>query len=371
MAQVKLLIPPEVRFFDRNREQEFVDTVSSLSKRSVDIPISAKSMITLTADCLTVLGDCRFSAVGLRQVCDVMSPGLYRTMVSLASGLDCVGGQARAISDAVRIYNIVVAIRGDTLTTGYRLLKNVQEKTIDGMMGANYTRVANDRIREAARDAMGGAGEFLSAMLFGRKMILRYIAKKPLFTYSGDEYHLGYHFVNSEVARESSVRAAVCIVRRSDNSVMLGKFLGNKLIHTSRRFEERLANVFSSVSRAADSVTERRSTFVTRLQTLSETPLRVGGSESDREHRFNEVVAALTIRGLPKTEAVNVVNLALQRGGQISGSPSMRTSTSTVATRSALDLCYALMVTGRQRTGTASECLEQAAWGLMQGVFKV
>lgn len=371
MPPVKLFIPSVIQEFSRNQEQAFVDAVVAMGKRSVDIPIDTKPMITLTADCLTSVGDCRFSAVGLRQVCDVMAPGLYRTMVSIATGIDCVGGQARAISDAVRIYNIVVGLRGDKLTTGYRLLKNVQEKTIDGMMGANYTRVDNDRIRQAARDAMGASGEFLSAMLFGRKMILRYMVKRPLFTFAGDDYHLGYHFVNSEVARESSVRAAVCIVRRSDSAVMLGKFLGNKLIHTSRRFEERLANVFSSVTRAADSVTEKRASFAVKMQAMADTPLRTGGNETERQQRVTELVAALTIRGLPKLEAVNVVNMALQRGGSISGSPSMRPSSSTVSTRTALDLCYALMVSGRQRTGTASECIEQAAWGLMSGAYKV
>ncbi len=315
----------------------------------------------------------RFTSQGLKQVCELLGPGLFPFIRDLA-GVDRAKETPREEYDfetAVRTYNRTLAIRFGTRFEGkQRLLRNLRDKLIEGVLGPRYQLVENSEVLDRAEESASNRPDGLNlqvAVLSGRRMMLRYTAAAKLFvvadsTGAPHAYRDGLHFANSEVGGESTFRAAPVLYHKVDESFALGAFLAGRQAHVGRKLQERMSRAFADAAEAQDG-----GRLAKRARTLMTLPLGLTGDPEADDARARAIASQLQTKGVPLTSGYKAVLASSAGSGRMPDFPSKGDA----KVRTHFELFRSLAAHGRGLHATSQETVEQAAYALLVGQIKL
>ncbi len=176
----------------------------------------------------------RFTPWGMWSLCHRLSPGLAGVIGDFSGNALERNIKGRTdIRAAVSVLNTAIRLRFNDSLLGCRMIVDQLRRTIDGVVGAKYEFLGNQDLFTNSQEFVKSVdGEFLSAAISGRRMLLRYVANRPWFTVtplessgydwsrygvSAGRYRMGWSFSNSETG-QSSVRAGLLIVDCAGNA---------------------------------------------------------------------------------------------------------------------------------------------------------
>ncbi|HEY2158944.1 MAG TPA: hypothetical protein VGH33_25160, partial [Isosphaeraceae bacterium] len=132
-------------------------------------------------------GGYRYTLTAFKQVCGLACPGLHQAVVDL-SGVRRTSVQPRydySFPDAVEVFNKALRIRyAERFDGKVRLIKDVDRRLVEGVMGPKYNYLENRALYDIVRDAMASSPvktRFLEAVLEGRRLLVRFVHARPLF----------------------------------------------------------------------------------------------------------------------------------------------------------------------------------------------
>ena len=367
----ELYVPPTVEAFTSH--QALRQRLTALSQATVIGDVAGAADLLLDDAGRTRAGF-RFTSTGLKQVCTVASPGSFRLVRDISGMLRGPENPREEynFAYAVKLYNRLVKLRLARFVGVQRLLLNVKDRLIEGVLGPRYTLVENITVLDQADEAAAGRPGQLrlrEAGLCGRHLRLRYVAAAPLVDVAvdagvNDSYHDGLFFVNSEIGGESSFRAALLLWRPRDSIYAMGSFLGGRKVHAGRRFHENLTKVFSRAASTLHDADMLRDGFA-RLLTAK---LSLCGGDDDRRRRLRRIVDKLVDVSVPRTLAELAVALAASVGPVALGAAAAGVAGKAPAVYRLFD---ALARQGRGLVDNSREAVEQAAYRLLTGQLRV
>lgn len=341
--------------------------------------VSAKSELLLTErGTVQPLRDreYRYTTPALSKVCQMACSSLFPV-------IDDVSGQSRKLEEstsayslqqAVDIFNAVIELRFATRFQGQvKLLWNRGTRRIEGAAGLRYSHLENHQLLELAQSAASAATtalDFHEAAVDGRRLLLRFVQPNPLFKVRvGDDsepYFGGIHFVNSEIAGECSVRAAVLLVRGGHGTSALGSYVnegsGGRVVHTGRDFQERVQTLMQNVLAQFEKLDAKRKS----LQRLVRTPLGLTTTD-DKNNRVRAVKRAVQRAGLKPGLAQRAVESMMYFGSNPPGrrKPVGYVGKKALSERTAYDLYNSLTREALLLPAEARESAEQAAFQIL------
>jgi hypothetical protein len=218
MSQNFVIEPDCVRY---SGALEFQDLVEHLEESSSTTPIEVRNPedVLLSLDGL-VQQRYRFTPFGLYTLCRRLSPNLGSVIADLSGISNRPSAKLRSDPvTAALVLNAVIKLRFEGALLGSRMIIDPARGTIDGIVGSRYEFLSNYELFQKFNkfvDKWGG--EFLSASLVGRRMLIRYCCGEGFENRVG-EYSLGWAFSNSETG-QSAVRAGLLIVDQWGRSSM-------------------------------------------------------------------------------------------------------------------------------------------------------
>lgn len=374
MAIPQLYVRPEHRQFSRDREPALEAALRELVECTLVRDVDRARDLELGLDGV-LLGGYRFTSLALKQVCALACPGLYQAITDLAG---CGRGPDAERSDysfqeAVRIFNRVMAVRFEgRFAARIRLLVNLRTKLIDGVLGPRYVLVDNAEIYERARAAASEGARpmvFHQATLTGRRLQLRFVEPGPLFQLPGappEVFQAGMHFANSEVGGESSVRAAILLVRARGGGAAMGSYLGGRRVHTGKDFVARLGTLFAAAAAVEFDPARLRG----RMEQLRQQPLGLDADPDRRRDRLRTLGAILHEHHIGRTIAHRAL-LQCVHSGAAPVEPPYPAGEQMVRSRTVYDLYCALTSSGQVLYATAQEAIEQVAYAILSGRVRI
>jgi hypothetical protein len=320
-------------------------------------------------------GGYRYTLTAFKQVCGLACPGLHQAVVDL-SGVRRTSLQPRydySFPDAVEVFNKALRIRyAERFDGKVRLIKDVERQLVEGVMGPKYNYLENRTLYDIAKDAMASSPvrvRFLEAVLEGRRLLLRFVHARPLFTIDAgsgagaEGFSGGYHISNSEIGGEASVRVTTLLYGHRQATASLGPFPGRgPLAHTGKDFAKRLKRTFAS----ALAVVQDGPTLARRMQALLGSPLDLGEGETQREERLDDLSLLLHRQNIPRGLARRIVLATMSYGSETPGSLP-RAPIRPRPGRTWFDLYSTLTRESRGLDMTVMEAVEQAAFQILLG----
>lgn len=248
-------------------------------------------------------GPYRMSTGALRQVCKILSPGLYQTICSI-SGQRFVADDdpaAYSIETAAAIYNQALALRfGCRFGMGYQAIWNMHDEMLDGVLGTRYVALPNPdllELVEATRQTLSPVPVFQEAWRHGRRLMVRLVCEEPLFTVhtatQAEDWHAGVHFENSETG-ESSVRIFPVLWHAVSGGYVVDMRRTWHVPHTGADFRKRIRKTIQTATERYN----RLFSLQQPLQKLTVFPFPVRATEL---HGHPAVIKVLARLGLAKS----------------------------------------------------------------------
>ena len=368
-----LTVDPAIRYFSPDQEEEFVDHVREVDSRTTTVPIEEPEDIELGDDGLCRRDGFALSTLAFTQLCGCVASGLSTLAEDLA-GMRLRRDRAAvsSIATACRIVNTCVDLRFrvEKGPYGRLMIRDTETNVIDGIVGPGYRYLPHCELYEGVREmlsALEPPAFFAGAQIIGRHLSLCMLNKQPLFTTkTGEEFYAGYYFANSE-AGECSVGAASLLGLGGANERCIGGFTGmGKLSHSGKSFRKKLGNLLAGV--LVDPA--QAATLGACAGRLLDKPLAIVDENRIDKAKREQLVGQLHARGLARPVAKDVVRWALFAGA---GGTSLPTHTrpQDVAGRTAFDVFVALMRRSTALHPNLRESLEQTAYHLLLGKFKL
>lgn len=377
MITNNLFATPATRHFGHQAEADLSRELTKLERATSVRHVGSVRELCLDGDG-SLPGGYRYTEPAFRQVCALACKGLYSMVLDL-SGVYRSGESLRedySFSGAIDLFNAVVRRRFNGRFSGkVRIVKDSGGKLVDGVLGPKYNYLENRAVYDMSKEAVASSQakvRFHEAAISGRRLLIRYAHKKPLFElatigHGVESFHGGYHFSNSEIAGEASVRAAVILLRRPDGTVSLGRFGTGRLAHTGKDFAKKLSKMFQSVLSAPQDATTLRK----QVDLIRASPLNLGGTDQERDAQLEYLATTLHRQGVAKNVAGRIAVSAMQYGSYDKvGTPKMLTREA-LEKRTVYDFYSALTREARELPLAAREAVEQAAYGLLNGKIKL
>jgi hypothetical protein len=373
IGRKSLFAAPVAREFNREQESELRAYLRKLETTTSVKEIQSPAELMLDEEGKLPKGF-RYTETAFRQVCDLLCKGLSQMTIDM-SGVRATarGAKEDSFDGAVEVFNAVLRRRFRTRLAekGVRVVRDTTPGAsfVVGILGPKYYYLENRTVYDMAKEAAASGpnrAQFHEAIIAGRRMILRFAHRKPLFTRpsSGEEEHFygGYHFSNSEISGEASVRAAVMLLLDPPGSAALGRFGRGRLAHIGKDFGKRLGKMFQTVL----SMPQDPNYLRQQIDQLATTPLRVGGPEREHAARIDELTLRLHQQDIPKSVARRIVVAAMTYDGH-RRRPVRELITDAIARRTAYDLYSAMTGEAQELPLAVREPVEQAAYGLLTG----
>lgn len=312
----------------------------------------------------------RYTQQGLRQVCALLSPGLFRFLVEF-SGIQRHLEEPVSefsLSGAVAVFNTVLQRRcAGRLEGRVKIVRDGRLKTIDGVIGSRFIVLDNLRFCNRTREAMAAAGRGLvlfEAGLAGRRLTLRFVERKSLAADPGGQrWHAGLWLGNSEVGGETPVCGSVLLCDPALRHFALGPTVGGqRVIHTGKGFEQKLAVLYQTTAASAGLSAKRLSACFDRLASRRLSPLAVGGGL----RQYDGTIERIFGRSLPVEVARQVVIAAMHGGACDAEKPYLPAFPDGAAVASEFVLFRTLAAAAQSRHPALRERIERAAFGLLR-----
>lgn len=318
----KLYVSPEQHEFDD--QVSLREWLAETDEKTLVRPASSVDEILLNPEGKTKEGEYRYTATAFQAVASALSPGLSSLIPNLA-GVEPRSRRKEEVMSfrgAVDIFNIVAGMRFSAELEHCQFVFNSREKLIEGVLGPKTKYLENSLLLQLVDDMLastyGTDVNFYRALVFGRRLILRYIDQEVFWVAGprGDksyDIHRGFHFSNSE-SGDASVRAAPAYLNKDLGTVSLGRFARAKtrMIHVGRDFHSRLADLLSSViTHEGD-----RAGVLASLEFIYSAPLNLlptGGDEFDKQ--LSDLAGSLTRHeGVTQNLAQRIIERAAHMG---------------------------------------------------------
>lgn len=243
--------------FRAAEEERLRDRLRDLDVSQELIPVSRPEQLVIdVCTGLTQEDGYRLSASCVEQLAKLMMRGLWTVLVSFTRGAPaarCAMAVPPAPEEAVRLWNRVVWQRFSLLQQR-RLLRNRQTRRVEGVVGATYRLLENERFYEILVDGLcrPTAVVFRGARLGSSKLSVWLREPQPIATttYCGRPWavYYGYYFSNTEITGASLVGTQALytpfgVCWRGYTSP------GGRVPHVGRRFA---ANVAALIVRLRD-----------------------------------------------------------------------------------------------------------------------
>lgn len=312
----------------------------------------------------------RFTAAAFRQVCALLSPGLYRLATDLAGVYPRAQSAREEFSraEAIHVYNSVLKRRFTTRLEGIRLIRHLEAKRIDGALGARYRWLDNRtfwlHVEEAVRRESLTI-RFLGANLSGRRLSLRFANSKALADLpNGGRVHPGYLFVNSEIGGEAPVHGSTLLLTTNPRGYVLGPVLtGQRLIHVGRSFDQRLEALTQEVL----NTTFDPNWVKLAYRHAATRKLDIPENRAERKERLAKLVRWLQKRDVPTQLARRAVDAAVLGCPARAADPSpFFTEMVSYPEITLFDLYNALLQCAKPLAPAVRERLERAAYALLR-----
>lgn len=304
------------RSFQRNQESDLVTALEQQDAATLLMPVS--QVTDLVLDTRGRLPDgYRFTAAAFRQVCGLLAPGLFRAVADLAGEYQAATSvrEDYSVAEASHIYNSVLKRRFTARLEGARLVRHVDEKRIDGVIGSRYRWLDNRSFLAAIQDALGCGPlsiRFVEATLSGRRLSVRFAARVSIAELpDGGSVYPGYFFVNSESGGESPVQGSSLLVMPRLKGYALGPLVtGGRLVHVGKDFGKKLELLCAEVAQTVpDSEWVKLA-----LRHTSQRNLRIPNDREERRTRVRKLVRWLQRREVPSRLSRRCVDSALGLG---------------------------------------------------------
>lgn len=362
----RLVVNPPAKRFGPGDADALVKALDDLARYTHVTEVSDEGELAVSDDGALRDGF-RMTATALRQVCNLLSNGLYAMLVDLAGVHSAASGEC-SVAAAARVYNMMLRRRSSRVVGRIRLLRHLGERRVDGVLGVRFHLAPNDEFYANAASAASSAARpatFSGASLAGRRLSLTFSHRRPLAKGpDGEAFHDGLFFTNSEVGGESSLRAAPILVRGSTGAFSMGRHLGGRQAHVGAAFRRKVDRIFA----AASAVSQSGELASSRFAALAATSLGLGyGRDEDVQERIDAIASKLHESGVPKAAGAEAVAVAMR----IAPSRSWASRGDEAAGRTAYDLYNGLTAVALGRYVTTQECLAQAAHELFKGKIKI
>lgn len=327
----------------------------------------------------------RYTTSALQRVCTMASSGLFQLV-------DDVSGQVRrnndldqaySVADAVTVFNQIIKLRFPARFQGkVKLLWNRKDHLIEGAAGVRYSALENRQLLELAEAAASAATtsvHFQEAAVNGRRLLLRFRQKKPLFAIKNgedkEEFYGGIHFANSELAGECSVRASVMLTRGVDGTSSLGSPVsdekssgGGRVVHTGKDLLPRVQQLVNEVLASFEQLSDQRKA----MRELTKLPLQLTSADA-KDKRSKELRRRLRVAGMQPGLTQRVLSATIQFG---SIDPGRRQAAgyvpaAAIQSRTAFDLYTTITREARRLPATTRESAEQVAFKLLTGKIQI
>lgn len=379
MITHNIFVIPEPRYFDSTAEAELARELTKLERTTSVKHVGSPNELCLDQDGRLPNGF-RYTEAAFKQVCSLACKGLYQLVVDL-SGIYRTSGSLRddySFTGAIDLFNAVVRRRFNGRFNGKaRIVKNTaaEHKLVDGVLGPKYNYLENRTVYDMAKDAVSSSMarvRFHEAAMAGRRLMIRFAHRKALFEipivgHGTESFYGGYHFSNSEIAGEASVKAAVLLLRKPSDTVALGRFGKGRLAHTGKDFGKKLNKMFQAVL----SIPQDAASLRKRVEAMRAANLGLGGADQERDAQLEYLSLTLHRQDIPKTLAGRIAVSAMNYGSydQV-GRPKMLTR-EVLDRRTVYDLYTALTREARELPLAVRETVEQAAYGILIGKVKL
>jgi hypothetical protein len=370
MSILHLTVSPESFQFEAHEERDLSAMLVEMDRATKVIPVVGPSDLFLQAEEGRTTSGYGYSDTALLQLCGLVAPGLAQLLGDLSGQWHKAGDDRRFFSGslAVEILNRCLRLRFDRKLVGLQLVCNTKTKVIDGIVGAKYRYLANHDFLDRTTTSLQRMGsKFHGAFLYGRQLVSRYSQEKTSYTISGETYHAGFHFANSEIGGRS-VRAAVLLVRALTGDCALGPFAGKdggRVVHSGRDFEKRLHALLEGMVRKlplpmelekGERALERKLGLGTELHAQKSRQLATTLTRKKLTLNFaKRVVSSAAARGRDETDSL--VDALPGEGGLV------------LTERTGYDLFTALIREARRLPIDLREVAEQCAFALLTGKF--
>jgi hypothetical protein len=374
-----IFVVPEPRRFGADAEKALAAELTQLERVTSVKHVSGAGELCLDREG-RLPGGYRYTEAAFKQVCSLAARGLYQLVIDL-SGIYRQTGTLRndySFDGAVDLFNAVVRRRFRGRFDGKaRMVRNTDQahRLVDGVLGPKYNYLENRTVYDMAKDAVASGPvrvRFHEAALAGRRIAIRFAHRAPLFEiplvgHGVESFYGGYHFSNSEIAGEASVKAAILLLRQPSDTIALGKFGKGRLAHTGKDFGKKLNKMFQAVL----SIPQDAKTLRERVEAIREAGLGLGGTEQERDDRLEYIALMLHRQDIPKSLAGRIAVSAMNYGSyDVVGKPRMLTR-EVLGRRTVYDLYTALTREAKELPLSVRESVEQAAYGLLNGKIKL
>lgn len=370
LAPATLVVRPPTRIFGPGQGKRLRQHLDAVFTQTQLLEIESCEQLGLTPAGRLADGSC-LTTDALRQICGQLAPGLYTALMQLSGGYPPAKAYIPvSVPTAVQMYNAALGLRGDVVLAGQRLVRHLEAKRIDGLIGRRYQFFDNATFLEHIRDVLTNGPfpvQFYQGVLWGRQLWVVYRNPTPLFSLpfaeGEDVYYGGYWFSNSEISGGNRVAAGVCLYRGDLDIRAVGcPYRAPAVKHVGDDFKQRISGLFELVVEKARELPQLEGCLNTmRRQTLGYT----GNAAADNEQR-QRWAAKLVRGGVPLKLAREVVAHAAYFGAHddLSRAPDVFTA-AVVRQRTLYDLVTVLMYRAKELGPKSGERLERVAYNLI------
>ena len=315
------------------------------------------------------------TTVALSQLCGALVPGLSQTVFSLAGLRGGACHDKETVEVAINIFNDVVKHRFARIKDS-RLVLNRKNNRIEGVIGPRYKFFSNKQLLERVENYVTthklAPATFSEAVLFGRRLILRYKSDDPIFELpynraNSEPFFGGYQFENTEVG-DCSVRGATVLIRQfCDNKAVSPTMDKNRVSHINN---DKFNRKFELMLTRLDIKVEEATKFKQNVLAMLQTGLNIGGTPQRHTEGCEYIINRLTRRGLNRQSAAKVVNTAVLKGSYRSDSVARqgRPLLEVAASRNVYDLFNAITFEAKRCDIAQRLEMEQLGYSMLSGV---
>lgn len=352
---------PKIRDFEPGVEgsKEMTDTLNRMSADTqAASPNSPRDLCLEYLEGKTQRGF-RYTSEGFSRICKATAPNLSKVVEHIAGtsrhlGQIGVHNDAFSMQDACQIFNIAVNRRYQDWLVRFRIVLNMAQLTIDGVIGPSTHFVTNADFMSIATSVLPSDVEFAGASLAGRRLMARYLTPLPTMTPMGF-MRAGFAFVVAE-AGDDAIRAYR--LYEGDNGSFLQTVVSPlKRAGKQKKFKERLRNLLQRTIAAKPLPLQRK------MQELSKARLFSDLAEYSMDRVTTHWRRTLKLAHVPP----NIADRVVARMTADDDPSVARFADDQLRMKSELDLLSALMAESRRSNQRVRELLERAAYSVFLG----
>lgn len=370
----RIYVQPVVRRFSGSQLHDLVTCLREMDTHTSLQSFNDCSDLQLDREARTLRGSYRMTSAAWSQISQVIAPGLSKLLPDLAGATTRSEGDELLVDavQAIRFWNSLVDLRFP-LFAKLRMILNDRDRTIEGLVGGRHQYLENLALYQEVVERLNTyhpGTVMYASLLVGRRLAIWFRNQQPLLTRTVDgqawSAYAGFYFTNGE-ATGTSVRGTRAVF--TPYGVCLGPYkrYGRKTRHVGHNFAARLGTMLADVCQIE--LTEDR--IAQGLDGLLEKSLKLpeNGSRELRDARFKKLTHSLTVLGVPKPLAVEIVEMSAAVGRRQGTRSFEQVSGQAQSQRTLLDLFVPLLWTARKVNMARRERMEQAAFEMLEGRF--